>query len=131
MWRTMCWLPTRQLHHADEMVRCTEFENILSPKESLVKMLRCSLERLRIDYVDVYLVNGPIHPQSFPQVARGLAECVDQGLTKTVGVANYSREDMLKLADALKPYGVPLATNRCEFSLLRRQPETPLHIQAC
>lgn len=45
-------------------------------------MLKGSLEQFGLDYMEVYLVHGPIRPQSFSQVARGLSECVDQGLTK-------------------------------------------------
>jgi aryl-alcohol dehydrogenase-like predicted oxidoreductase len=105
--------------------------NILSPTHALAKMLRGSLERLRLTYVDVYLVHGPIHVQSIPQVAKGLAECVGEGLAKTIGVANYSKEDMIDLADELAKYGVPLATNQCEFSVLRRYPETHGLIKAC
>jgi glucose-6-phosphate 1-epimerase len=62
-------------------------------------MLRESLDRLRLTHVDGYLVHGHIHVSSIPQVAKDLAECVDRGLAKTVGVANYCEEDMAKLAD--------------------------------
>lgn len=105
--------------------------NLLSPSHAPAKMLKGSLERFGLDYVDVYLVHGPIHPSSFSQVATGLAECVDQGLTKTVGCANYSTEDMIKLADELAKHNIPLATNQCEFSVLRRYPETHGLLKAC
>ncbi|KAK4994523.1 hypothetical protein LTR66_005457 [Elasticomyces elasticus] len=105
--------------------------NLLHPTEAPVKMLRKSLERCGLEYMDCYLVHGHIHASSISQVAKGLAECVDQGLTKTVGVANYSTEDMIKMADELAKYGIPLATNQCEFSILRRHPETHGLLQAC
>jgi diketogulonate reductase-like aldo/keto reductase len=76
-------------------------KNITLPTHGPAKNLKESLERLRLDYVDVYLVHGPIHPQSIGKAAKGLAECVDQGLAKTVGVANYSKEDMIRMADEL------------------------------
>jgi aryl-alcohol dehydrogenase-like predicted oxidoreductase len=105
--------------------------NIFSPTTAPVKMLKGSLERPRLDYGVVYLVHGPIHPQSIATAAKGLAECVDKGLAKIIGCANYSKEDMIELADELAKYGVPLATNQCEFSVLRRYPETHGLIQAC
>jgi len=61
---------------------------LVFPKDSPLMMLKESLEGMRLDYIDVYLVHGPIHPQSFSLVAKGLAECVDHGLTKIVGAAN-------------------------------------------
>ena len=106
-------------------------KNLLHTSLAPVKWLEESLARLRLDYVDVYLVHGHIHLQSKAQVAKGLAECVEKGLAKTVGVANYSAEDMIALDDELKKYGVPLATNQCEFSVLRRYPEINGLIKAC
>jgi aryl-alcohol dehydrogenase-like predicted oxidoreductase len=94
--------------------------NLLSPAKAPAKLLGDSLERLGVDYVDCYVVHGPIHVSSISQAAEGLAECVDSGRAKTVGVTNYSTEEMLEMQRALAKYGVPLATNQCEFSVLRR-----------
>ena len=52
-------------------------------------------------------------------------------MTKTVGVANYSVNGMLKMANEQAKYGIPLATNQCEYSVLRRLPETEGMLQAC
>jgi diketogulonate reductase-like aldo/keto reductase len=52
-------------------------------------------------------------------------------MAKVIGVANYDTEDMIKLADELTKYDIPLATNQCEFSVLRRYPETHGLIKAC
>jgi diketogulonate reductase-like aldo/keto reductase len=75
--------------------------NIFSPSSGPAKLLKGSLERFGADYVDVYFVHRPIHPSSISQAAKGLAECADAGMAKTIGVANYSKEDMLKMRDAL------------------------------
>ena len=79
----------------------------------------------------MYVVHGHIHAQSIKMVAKSLADCVDQGLTKAVGVANYDEEDMLQMQEELAKYGVPLAMNQCEYSLLRRHVETSGLLQAC
>jgi len=93
--------------------------------------LRKSLERMNLTYIDCYLVHGPVHLSSIKSVAEGLAKCVDEGLTLAVGVANYSVEDMLKMKEALAEYGIPLATNQCEYSILRRMPETEGMLETC
>ncbi|KAF2807183.1 Aldo/keto reductase [Mytilinidion resinicola] len=108
-----------------------QMTDILHPTEAPLLKLKTSLKNLGLDYVDIYLVHGPIHIQSFERIAKGMAECVDKGLTKCVGVANYSTEDMIKMQEELAKYGVPLAINQCEFSVLRRQPETSGLLQAC
>jgi aryl-alcohol dehydrogenase-like predicted oxidoreductase len=48
-----------------------------------------------------------------------------------VGVINYSQEDMIKMQEELSKYNIPLAVNQCEFSVLRRLPETSGLLQAC
>ncbi|KAK5075368.1 hypothetical protein LTS08_001565 [Lithohypha guttulata] len=105
--------------------------NALHPVDAPVKELRNTLDRMRLQYVDSYMVHGPIHLSSIKQVAKGLAKCVEDGMTKAVGVANYSVDDMLKMKEALAEYGIPLATNQCEFSILRRLPETEGMLEAC
>ena len=105
--------------------------NIFSPNHAPAKMLKESLERMHLEYIDIYLVHGPIHPSSIAQAAKGLAECVEKGMTKAVGVANYSAEDMIQMADELAKYGIPLATNQCEYSVIRRHPEIHGLFAAC
>lgn len=106
-------------------------DNILHPKTAPVKKLEESLERMKLDFVDIYLVHGPIHLQSFAQVAKGMAQCVEKGLTKCVGVANYDVEDMLKMKEELAKFNIPLATNQVEFHPLRRLPETSGLLKSC
>ncbi|KAF9872363.1 hypothetical protein CkaCkLH20_10190 [Colletotrichum karsti] len=106
-------------------------DNFIHPVEAPVNSLKASLERMRLDFVDIYLVHGPIHPQSIATIAEGMANCVKQGLTRAVGVANYDSEDVLKIRDELKKHQVPLATNQCEFNVLRRYPETSGNIKRC
>ncbi|KAK3935196.1 aldo-keto reductase [Diplogelasinospora grovesii] len=103
----------------------------LHPVDGPLRALEKSLERLKLSYVDIYLVHGPIHPQSMSTMAEGMAKCVNEGLAKAIGVANYDPEDVLKMKDALAKYGIPLATNQCEFSVLRRWPEVHGNILTC
>lgn len=105
--------------------------NVLHPVDAPVIELRNTLQRMHLSYIDCYLVHGPIHLSSIKQAAKGLAKCVEDGMTKTVGVANYSVEDMLKMQEALAEYNIPLATNQCEYSILRRMPETEGMLEAC
>jgi aryl-alcohol dehydrogenase-like predicted oxidoreductase len=109
----------------------TAAENYLHPVDSLVHELNKSLGRLKLDYVDIYMIHGPIHPQSFKNVAKGLASCVEQGLTKAVAIANYSTNDLIKIADALAEHGIPLGAQQVEYSVLRRLPETEGQIAEC
>ena len=93
--------------------------------------LRDSLKNLGVDSVDIYLVDGPIHLSMISTVAKGLAECVHAGIIKVVGVCNYSKDEMIKMADELASHGVPLAVNQCEYSIIRRLPETSGLVREC
>lgn len=121
----------------DEFVMQTKYyvvpqtTDILHPKNAPEKKLRDTLERMGLDYIDIYLVHGPIHLQGISTVAKGMAKCVEEGLTKVVGVANYSEGDMIKMQEELAKYDIPLAVNQCEFSVLRRLPETSGLLKAC
>lgn len=93
--------------------------------------LKESLRRLGVDYVDIYLVQGPIHPTMYTTVAKGLADCVESGLTRAVGVSNYDTQDMIKIADELAKHSVPLSVSQCEYSIVRRLPEVSGMIREC
>ncbi|KAJ6104574.1 hypothetical protein N7523_010894 [Penicillium sp. IBT 18751x] len=93
--------------------------------------LNGSLKRLGLDYVDIYLVNGPIQAGLISSVAEGLAECVESGMARAVGVANYDTREMIQMADELAKSGIPLAVSQCEYSVIRRLPETSGMIREC
>jgi aryl-alcohol dehydrogenase-like predicted oxidoreductase len=60
-----------------------------------------------------------------------LAAAVKEGLAKEVGVSNFSRSQMLKAQDALGKYGVPLASNQMQYSLVRRKNEFNGLLEEC
>lgn len=93
--------------------------------------LRDSLARLRLEYVDIYLVHGPIHPSKISTVAKGMAECVKSGMARAVGVANYNTQEMIEMADELAKHDIPLSVSQCEYSVIRRLPEVSGMIREC
>jgi len=64
-------------------------------------------------------------------IADALAEAVQLGLVKTVGVSNYSIEQTVRMHAALAKHGIQLASNQVEYSLIRRYPETSGLIAKC
>jgi aryl-alcohol dehydrogenase-like predicted oxidoreductase len=90
---------------------------------SLLRALRSSLDRLGMDQVDLYLIHQPWSLVSVETWMDALADAVEAGLTRYVGVSNYEVDKMRRAYAALAKRGVPLAANQVEYSLLDREPE--------
>ncbi|CAF1224338.1 unnamed protein product [Rotaria sordida] len=103
----------------------------LSYPSSLINALRASLDRLKVDCVDLYQIHGPVHLRPINVIANALAEAVKLGLSKTVGVSKYSITETIRMYDCLQKHDIQLASNQVEFSLLRRTPETSGLIREC
>ena len=99
-------------------------------RKALLRALRKSLDRLGVASVDLYQIHMPLPPVTIETWMQAMAEAVQEGLIKAVGVSNYNREQMQRAFDALSKEGVMLASNQVEYSLLDRHIETDGLIQA-
>ncbi len=93
--------------------------------------LRRSLKRLGVAQVDLYQIHWAFPPIPVEKWADALAQAVKEGLTRAVGVSNYSTAQMGRAYNVLAERGVPLASNQVEYSLLHRDPERNGVLQAC
>ncbi len=100
-------------------------------RKQLLKALRASLERLGLDSVDLYQIHWPFPPVSIDTWMDGLADAVEAGLVRAVGVSNYNVAQTQRAHTALARRGIPLASNQVEFSLWRRKPETSGLLEVC
>ena len=100
-------------------------------RKSLVNALRRSLNRLGMERVDLYQVHWPALPVSIETWMDVMADAVEAGLTRAVGVSNYGLPQMVRAYEALARRGVPLASNQVEYSLLHRGPESNGVLAAC
>jgi aryl-alcohol dehydrogenase-like predicted oxidoreductase len=99
--------------------------------ESFARELEASLDRLGRGWVDLYQHHFPNRSISIPLLMERMADAVEAGKVRAVGVSNYSAEQMRAAHEALAKRGIPLASNQVEYSLLRRQPETNGLLRAC
>ena len=84
-----------------------------------------SLKRLQIDRIALYQVHMPFDFfMSKKTLMEALAEEVKRGRIATIGVSNYSAEQMREAHNYLAAKGVPLSVNQVRHSLITRQIET-------
>lgn len=98
---------------------------------TLRRALRGSLKRLRVDRVPLYQLHWPSRWVSVERWVGALSEVAREGLIGAIGVSNYSREQMLRAADALSKHGLQLASNQVEYGLLHRRPESDGVAELC
>lgn len=100
----------------------------------VVPALRKSLSNLQLDYLDLYLIHWPISckpglygfpedksdlmPMDFEAVWAAMEECQRLGLTKSIGVSNFSCK---KLGNILSFAKIPPTVNQVEMNPLWQQ----------
>ncbi len=77
--------------------------------------LEASLKRLKLDQVDLFLVHRPDYLMDAEDTAGALKAMISGGLTKAVGVSNFSVWQTDRLQRAL---GAPITANQLEVSVL-------------
>lgn len=85
-------------------------------KDKLIPSLKESLKKLRTDYVDLTLIHWPSPNDAVPvaEFMQALLEAKEQGLTREIGISNFTIPLMEK---AIAAVGVDnIATNQIELS---------------
>lgn len=92
--------------------------------QSVSDALSDSLKRLQLEQVALYQVHWPFDFfMGQTALMNALAEEVKRGRILTVGVSNYSADQMRHAHKLLADRGVPLAVNQVRYSLLTREIE--------
>lgn len=97
----------------DEVFVVTKLANADQGYDSTLAAFDASMDRLRFDYLDLYLVHWPL-PQLglFVDTFRAFAALRDQGRIRSIGVSNFEPEHLKVLIDAC---GIVPAVNQIEL----------------
>lgn len=109
----------------------TRFSRKRSSARSLLDALDHSLTRLGVECIDLYQIHFPSPLLKIDDLMDVLAEAVQAGKVRAVGVSNYSASMMRQAHARLARHGIPLASNQVHYSLLHRFPETNGVLDAC
>ncbi len=92
--------------------------------DDLLKSMKNSLQRLKQDYVDLYLIHWPNYQIPLKETMQALEKCVTEGYTRYIGVSNFSPTLIQEAQSRLKDNY--LIANQTEYSLLDQKPKTDL-----
>ena len=74
--------------------------------------------------IDLFMVHNPYSISSIEAQMDAMADLVEVGKIRSVGVSNFNAEQMRETHRALEKRGLPLAVNQVEYSLLQRDIES-------
>ncbi|ORA68219.1 oxidoreductase [Mycolicibacterium elephantis] len=96
--------------------------------DSTLKAFDASMQRLGMDYLDLYLIHWPVPANdAYVDTFKAFAHLRDQGRIRSIGVSNFEPEHLRKLIDAT---GIVPAVNQIELHPRLQQHELrELHAQ--
>jgi aryl-alcohol dehydrogenase-like predicted oxidoreductase len=100
-------------------------------RRQFMNALDASLERLGVETIDLYYIHFPYTLLSIEKLMDLMAEAVEAGKIRAVGVSNFNAKQMRRAATRLARYHIPLAANQVRYSLVHRQPEENGVLDAC
>jgi aryl-alcohol dehydrogenase-like predicted oxidoreductase len=100
-------------------------------RASLLSHLGDSLRRLGLTSVDLYQIHWPFPPLPVETWAEALADAVQAGLARAVGVSNFNVDQMRRAYAVLERRGIPLASNQVRYNLQDRKVEKNGLLDAC
>ncbi len=103
-----------------EVIIGTKWFPLLRRARSIGRTIGKRLHYLEGYTIDLHMVHQPIGLSTPEDEMNAMADLVDTGNIRSVGVSNFGPERMRRAHAALAKRGLPLAVNQVEYSLLRR-----------
>jgi aryl-alcohol dehydrogenase-like predicted oxidoreductase len=100
-------------------------------RQALVNALKGSLRRLGVKQVMLYQVHMPLPPVNIETWMEAMADAVQAGMTRAVGVSNYDPDQTRRAYERLLREGIHLASNQMEYNLLNRKIEKNGLLKLC
>jgi 2,5-diketo-D-gluconate reductase B len=86
--------------------------------DALRRAFDTSLQKLKLDHVDLYLVHWPSKTMNLPAVFETLLKLKEQGRTRAIGVANFNLALLKTVVEEIK---APIACNQIEYHVMLDQ----------
>ena len=80
--------------------------------DALQRAFDTSLRKLRLDYVDLYMIHWPARDMNMAATLEALMALRERGLTRTIGVCNFN---LPMIRRAVEEIGAPIASVQVEY----------------
>ena len=119
-------------HYRDEIVISTKAGWDMQPgpygfggsRKYLLESLNQSLDRMGLDYVDIFYSHRPDADTDLEETMLALHSAVTSGKAMYVGISSYSAADTKRAQSIMRDLGTPLVIHQPSYSMLNRWIET-------
>jgi aryl-alcohol dehydrogenase-like predicted oxidoreductase len=129
--RALAGALTRLGKKPGEVVVATKWWPLPRGANSIRTTIDTRIECLSPFPIDLHQIHQPFALATVAAQSNAMADLVQAGKIRTVGVSNFSASRMRKAHAALASRGVPLVSNQMEYSLLNRSIESNGVLAAC
>ncbi|MDR3484033.1 MAG: aldo/keto reductase [Bradyrhizobium sp.] len=95
--------------------------------DAIRRAFDASLNKLKLDHVDLYLVHWPSNNMNLPAMFETLIKLKEQGRTRAIGVANFNLALLKTVVEELK---APIACNQIEYHVMLDQTKVARYLAA-
>lgn len=119
----------KELAHREDVVIATKYfprpkESDLSAKEYISSCLNASLERLQMDYVDLYILHMWDYNTPIEETLEALHELVESGKVRALGISNCFAWQLARTNEIAKANGwTPFVSVQGHYNLIFREEE--------
>ena len=106
-----------------EIIIGTKWFPILRTANNIPKSIKDRLHFLDGYTIDLYMVHQPWGFSSPEEEMDAMADLVEEGKIRCVGVSNFNVDQMQRAHAALQKRGLPLAVNQVQYNLMHRNIE--------
>jgi len=107
-----------------DVVVATKWMPLFRSAGNIAKTIHDRLRYLDGYSIDLYIVHQPWSFSSIEAQMDAMADLVEAGKIRSVGISNFNADQMRRAYAALEKRGLPLAANQMQYSLLNRKIET-------
>src|SRR6202048_470439 len=119
-------IPASRVARKDLHVTTKVWHENLAP-DSIRRAFDTSLDKLKLDSVDLYLVHWPAKNMNLPAMFETLLKLKQEGRTRAIGVANFNVALLKTVVEEIK---APIACNQVEYHVMLDQTKLKKYLAA-